>query len=69
VAAALLQELGVSRVRLLTNNPKKIHALVEHGIEVVGRLPLVAAVNSHNERYIKTKRDRAGHLDLAEEQG
>ena len=66
VAAALLQELGIGRVRLLTNNPKKIHALKDHGIEVVGRLPLVAAVNSHNERYIKAKRERAGHL--AEEQ-
>lgn len=62
VAAALLQELGISRVRLLTNNPKKIRALVEHGIDVVGRLPLVAAVNSHNERYIRTKQERAGHL-------
>lgn len=62
VAAALLSELGISRVKLLTNNPRKIRALVEHGIDVVGRLPLVAAVNSHNERYIKTKQERAGHL-------
>jgi len=66
VAAALLQELGVSRIRLLTNNPNKIRALEDHGIEVAGRLPLVAAVNSHNARYLKAKRERAGHL--AEEQ-
>ncbi len=62
VAAALLEELGVSRITLLTNNPQKISALREHGIEVVGRLPLVATTNSHNERYLRAKRERAGHL-------
>jgi len=62
VAAAMLHELGMKRIRLLTNNPSKIDALTEHGIEVVGRLPLVAAVNSHNQRYLKAKLDRAGHL-------
>lgn len=62
VAAAMLHELGISRIRLLTNNPSKISALTEHGIDVVGRLPLVAAVNSHNQRYLKAKLDRAGHL-------
>jgi GTP cyclohydrolase II len=67
VAAALLHELGITRIRLLTNNPQKISALKEHGIEVVGRLPLVAASNSHNERYLRAKRERAGHL--AEDSG
>ena len=62
VAASMLRNLGIDRIRLLTNNPKKIDALTEHGIEVVGRLPLVAAVNSHNQRYLKAKLDRAGHL-------
>lgn len=62
VAASLLLELGISRITLLTNNPQKIDGLREHGIEVVGRLPLVATVNTHNERYLRAKRERAGHL-------
>jgi len=62
VAAAMLQQLGIARVRLLTNNPRKIDALREHGIDVVDRLPLVAAPNAHNEGYLRTKRERAGHL-------
>jgi GTP cyclohydrolase II len=66
VAAALLTELGVKRIRLLTNNPQKINALREHGIDVTGRLPLVTTSNTHNERYLRAKHERAGHLDLAE---
>jgi GTP cyclohydrolase II len=62
VAAALLHELGIARIRLLTNNPEKINALREHGIDVVGRLPLVVSTNSHNERYLRAKHERAGHL-------
>jgi GTP cyclohydrolase II len=67
VAAALLHELGIRRIRLLTNNPQKINSLRDHGIEVVGRLPLVTTRNMHNERYLRAKQERAGHLDLAEE--
>jgi GTP cyclohydrolase II len=67
VAAALLTELGMKRIRLLTNNPQKITSLRDHGIEVAGRLPLVTTSNSHNERYLRAKHERAGHLDLAEE--
>jgi GTP cyclohydrolase II len=66
VAAALLTELGYTRIRLLTNNPQKINSLRDHGIEVAGRLPLVTTSNSHNERYLRAKHERAGHLDLAE---
>jgi GTP cyclohydrolase II len=62
IAAAMLQQLGITRVRLLTNNPRKIDALREHGIPVEGRLPLVAAPNPHNEAYLRSKRERAGHL-------
>lgn len=62
VAAAMLQQLGISRVRLLTNNPHKIDALREHGIEVEDRIPLVTAPNEHNAGYLKAKRERAGHL-------
>lgn len=66
VAAALLSELGIKRIRLLTNNPQKISSLREHGLEVVGRLPLVTTSNTHNERYLRAKHERAGHLDIAE---
>ena len=66
VAAALLTELGYKRIRLLTNNPQKIISLRDHGIEVAGRLPLVTTSNTHNERYLRAKHERAGHLDLAE---
>jgi GTP cyclohydrolase II len=66
VAAALLSELGIKRIRLLTNNPQKINSLREHGLEVVGRLPLVTTSNTHNERYLRAKHERAGHLDIAE---
>jgi GTP cyclohydrolase II len=62
VAAELLRQLGASRIRLMTNNPHKIAALRAHGIEVVGRLPLIGRTNAHNERYLRAKRDRAGHL-------
>jgi len=69
VAAALLTELGYKRIRLLTNNPQKINSLRDHGIEVVGRLPLVTTSNRHNERYLRAKQERAGHLDVAEKSG
>ena len=62
VAAALLQRLGVAQVRLLTNNPNKIEALRAHGIDVVDRIALVAEPNAHNEGYLRSKRERAGHL-------
>ena len=62
IAATMLQRLGVSSVRLLTNNPQKIDALREHGIDVTDRLPLVAEPNQHNEAYLRSKRERAGHL-------
>ncbi len=61
VAAALLHELGIRRIRLLTNNPQKINSLRDHGIEVVGRMPLVTTSNMHNERYLRAKHERAGH--------
>ncbi|MEZ5167139.1 MAG: GTP cyclohydrolase II [Acidimicrobiales bacterium] len=61
VAAAVLADLGVTAVRLMTNNPRKVAGLTEHGIEVVGRLPLVIAANPENVRYLETKRERLGH--------
>jgi GTP cyclohydrolase II len=62
VAVQMLRELGIGRIRLLTNNPAKIAALRQAGIDVVERIGIGGPVNRHNERYIATKRDRAGHL-------
>jgi len=60
-AAEMLRQLGVSRVRLLTNNPDKAAALEAAGIAVHERLPLRTGRSRHNEAYLKTKRDRSGH--------
>lgn len=62
VAAALLRQLGIGRVRLHTNNPRKLRALEEAGVELAGFRTLAGAVNPHNERYIQVRRERAGHL-------
>jgi GTP cyclohydrolase II len=62
VAAAMLENLGVRGVSLMTNNPRKVSGLREHGIEVVRRIPLQIAATPHSARYLATKRDRLGHL-------
>jgi GTP cyclohydrolase II len=62
VAAQMLRELGMTRIRLHTNNPRKISALVDAGIEVVDYRTLAGAITPHNERYIRVRRERAGHL-------
>jgi len=62
VAAQILENLGFTRVRLLTNNPRKIQALCDYGIEVEAREPLEVRPNAVNRRYLRTKRERLGHL-------
>jgi GTP cyclohydrolase II len=63
-AACMLRALGVQRVRLLTNNPLKMAALAEFGIEVVQREASLTAPGPDNERYLRTKADQMGHHDL-----
>lgn len=58
----LLHHLGVNRVRLHSNNPEKIGALTDAGIEVVDRIPLEVGLSTSNASYLRTKRDRMGHL-------
>jgi 3,4-dihydroxy 2-butanone 4-phosphate synthase/GTP cyclohydrolase II len=60
-ATAILKDLGIRSVNLLTNNPEKVRQLEEHGIEVTDRVPLVVGVGAFNEGYLETKRDRMGH--------
>lgn len=61
-AATMLRALGVTRVRLLTNNPAKVEGLSACGIEVAERVPHAFPANGHNNRYLSTKAARAGHL-------
>src|SRR4029077_17423044 len=61
VAVRMLQMIGCTRVRLLTNNPAKLDGLAEAGIDVSGRVPLHGAVNPDNRRYLTAKATRAGH--------
>lgn len=62
IGAQILCDLGVRRIRLLTNNPKKIVGVAGYGLEVVDRVPIVCPANEHSEKYLQTKRDRLGHL-------
>jgi GTP cyclohydrolase II len=59
--AAILRDLGIKRVRLLSNNPRKAGALAENGIEVVARLACEAAPNPHSFAYLRTKKEKLGH--------
>ena len=58
----MLSHLGVSQVRLMTNNPLKVAALEAHGIRVVERVPLMTGRNPHNEGYLDTKQEKMGHM-------
>jgi len=60
-ATGILHEMGLTSVRLLTNNPEKVRQLELHGVTVIERVPLVVGVGSHNEDYLAAKRDRMGH--------
>ena len=62
IAARMLDLLGINAVRLLTNNPAKVAALEAAGVTVAERVPHSLPANPHNERYLATKRDAAGHL-------
>ncbi len=62
VGAQILADLGVRRLRLLTNNPRKFVALSGFGLEVVERVPLIVASHEINAGYLKTKRDKLGHM-------
>jgi len=61
LAAHVILDLGLSKVRLLTNKPRKVDALAEEGIEVVEQVPLIVSASCHNARYLNTKRNRLRH--------
>jgi 3,4-dihydroxy 2-butanone 4-phosphate synthase/GTP cyclohydrolase II len=60
--AEILASLGVKKIRLLTNNPKKISGMKGFGLEIMERIPIQTSHNDKNIRYLKTKREKMGHL-------
>ncbi len=66
IGAQILKDLGLSKIRLMTNNPKKIIGLKGYDLEIVERVPIEICPNEINEFYLKTKRDKLGHLFLKE---
>ena len=60
--AQILEDLGVRKLRLMTNNPCKIAGLEGYGLEIVERVPIVIPANAHDKRYLETKREKMGHI-------
>ena len=61
VGAQILRDLGVSKLKLLTNNPKKRAGLMAYGIEIVDNIPIIAQCNIHNTKYLETKKNKMNH--------
>jgi 3,4-dihydroxy 2-butanone 4-phosphate synthase/GTP cyclohydrolase II len=64
VGAQILRDLGITKIRLITNNPKKRVGLMGYGLEIVDNVSIEIAPNPHNETYLRTKRDKLGHTIL-----
>ncbi len=64
VGAQILRDLGIGKIKLISNNPKKRTGLIGYGLEIVETLPIEISPNKHNERYLLTKRDKMGHSIL-----
>ena len=62
VGAQILVDLGVRKMRLLTNNPKKVVGLDSFGLDLVERVPIITRSTEHNRRYLATKQARLGHM-------
>ena len=61
VGAQILRDLGIAKLKLLTNNPKKRTGLISYGLEIVENVPVITCTNEHNEKYLKTKKDKMQH--------
>jgi 3,4-dihydroxy 2-butanone 4-phosphate synthase/GTP cyclohydrolase II len=62
IGSQILADLGIKKLRVLTNNPKKLIGLEGYGLEIVERVPVEVGCTEHNLKYIQTKRNRMGHL-------
>src|SRR5687767_1422952 len=62
IGAQILRHLGINKLKLITNNPKKRVGLIGYGLEIVDNIPLQIDSNPHNERYLQTKKDKLGHV-------
>jgi len=62
IGAQMLSELGVKKIRLMTNNPKKIIGLRGYGLKIIERVPIIIKPNCENKRYLNTKKEKMGHL-------
>jgi 3,4-dihydroxy 2-butanone 4-phosphate synthase/GTP cyclohydrolase II len=61
VGAQILRDLGISKIRLLSNNPKKRAGLIGYGLEIIENVPIVIPSNPHNINYLQTKMSKMGH--------
>lgn len=64
IGAQILNDLGITKLKLITNNPKKRVGLIGYGLEIVENIPIEITPNPHNEKYLQTKRDKLGHSIL-----
>ncbi|MCC6404756.1 MAG: GTP cyclohydrolase II, partial [Fimbriimonadaceae bacterium] len=62
IGAQVLVDLGVRKMRLMTNNPSKVAGLSGHGLEIVEHVPIVTSPSEHSQRYLETKKNKLGHL-------
>ncbi|MFH1701474.1 MAG: bifunctional 3,4-dihydroxy-2-butanone-4-phosphate synthase/GTP cyclohydrolase II [Candidatus Zixiibacteriota bacterium] len=62
IGAQILKDMGLSTIRIITNNPRKLIGLQGHGLEITDRVPVLCEPNKHNQFYLETKRDKLGHL-------
>ena len=62
IGAEILADLGIKKIRLLTNNPKKVSGIEGFGMEIIERLPIQVRSNLRNIRYLKTKKEKMGHM-------
>ncbi|EQD30416.1 bifunctional 3,4-dihydroxy-2-butanone 4-phosphate synthase/GTP cyclohydrolase II protein, partial [mine drainage metagenome] len=62
IGSQIIADLGIHRLRVISNNPRKYYGLQGHGLEIVELVPIVIRPNRHNARYLATKQEKMGHL-------